>query len=52
MFIIIPIMVIIFIVVGIDYFYFSDTKSQQTTPLKEGKDTNTTHRYFDKFIKK
>jgi len=52
MLILLPFILVIFIVVGIDYFYFSDTTPQNKTFTKEIKDKNTTNIYFDKYLKK
>jgi len=52
MLLLLPLILVIFIVVGIDYFYFSDTKPHNQTSPKEIKDKNTTNSYLDKYIKK
>ncbi|MDD4506678.1 MAG: hypothetical protein PHE60_09945 [Sulfurospirillaceae bacterium] len=52
MLLLLPLILVIFIVVGIDYFYFSDTKPQNQMSTKEMKDKNTTSSYLNKYIKK
>ena len=52
MLLLLPLIIVIFIVVGIDYFYFSEAKPQSSIPTKEIKDKNTTNSYLDKYIKK